>query len=172
MLGRDFGYWNTFLFKYFSAFMLHNVNLCPSPLSPPPPPILNSSHQILSKYSIDSPLAQGECAVVLWSKSLKHFVIWSNCSWLSDRYSIQTWSCFKFIQPLSAARLMHSSPSLPLTLFSGARCLLHATLSRRAVLLMLSGKCTFISFFNSHIKQAGLAHRGAGLYVMSIQLGT
>lgn len=82
-----------------------------SPLPPHPLTILSSSHQILSKYSIDSPSAQGDCAVVLWSKSLKHFVIWSNCSWLSDHYSIQAWSCFKLIQPLSAGRLMHSSPS-------------------------------------------------------------
>lgn len=62
MLGRDFGYWNTFLFKYFTAFISHNVNL-PPPLRHHHP--FNSFHQILSKYSIDSPLAQGDCAVVL-----------------------------------------------------------------------------------------------------------
>lgn len=110
MLGRDFGYWNTFLFKYFATFILHTVNL-----SPPPPchhHLSTSSHQILSKDSIDVPLAQGDCAVVLQSKSFKHFVIWSNCSWLSDHYSIQAWSGFKFIQFLSTTRLMHSSPSL------------------------------------------------------------
>lgn len=73
MLGRDFGYWNTFLFKYFIAFILHNVNV-----SPPPPchhHPSTSCHQILSKDSIDGPLTQGDCAVVLQSESLKHFVI-------------------------------------------------------------------------------------------------
>lgn len=64
MLGRDFGYWNTFLFKYFIAFILHNVNLSsPHPhaaTTTPPPP-----HHVLSQDSIDGPLAQGDCAVAL-----------------------------------------------------------------------------------------------------------
>lgn len=74
MLGRDFGYWNTFLFKYFIAFISHNGNLSsPHPhaaATTPPPPLIK-----LSQDSIDGPLAQGDCAVVLQSKSFKHFVI-------------------------------------------------------------------------------------------------
>lgn len=171
MLGRDFGYWNTFLFKYFAAFILHDANFPPPRHHHP----FNSSHRILSKYSIDSPLAQGDCAVVLRSKSFERFVIWSNCSWLSDHYSIQTWSCFKSIQPLRTARLMHSSPSLlslrhPLVargVCSAARCL------TRLSCCGWGGEALLFYFWmlNSHIQQAGLAHWGAGMQ-MSIQLST
>lgn len=47
-------------------------------------------------------------------KSFKHFASWSNCFWLSDHSSIQTWSYFRCLQPLNASGVMASShPALP-----------------------------------------------------------
>lgn len=69
-------------------------------------------HQILSKCSFKSFPAQEDSAFVLWSKSFKHFASWSNCFWLSDHSSIQTWSYFKFIQPRNASRVMGPSIAL------------------------------------------------------------
>ena len=68
----------------------------------------NEPDRILSKYSFKTFPAHEDSAFVLWSKSFKHFASWSNCFWLCDHSSIQTWSYFKFIQPLSASRVMES----------------------------------------------------------------
>jgi len=67
---------------------------------------------------------------------------------------------------------LQSISPLPLTLFSCTRCLQHSVLSLQAVPLILRWKHDSILFLNSCIKQAGLAHQGAGLHVMSIQLST
>ena len=94
---------------------LNTAGISKSFLFPSSNSLWKGPHQILSKCSFTSFPAQEDSAFVLWSKSFKHFASWSNCFWLSDHSSIQTWSYFKFIQPRNASRVMgsiHCSPSL------------------------------------------------------------